>query len=87
MQRLWWRLGFGARVQPSLGPPKEGFSDSYVHAGIYFDVTWRDRLRILVSGKLYIGIAVRMDVAPTKVETISNLSVLPPGHKKPPPAQ
>lgn len=85
--KLWFWLGFGLRARPIFEVPREGFSNDFLWSDFDYDVGWRDRLRILVSGKLNVAVVTRTDVSPTVVECRSVFSVRHPGYKKPTPAQ
>jgi hypothetical protein len=49
--------------------------------GVYGRFDWRDRLRLLVSGNIYVEINIKTDVAVMKCSSTSALSVLPPGYQ------
>jgi hypothetical protein len=77
--KLWARLGFGEKVARFPGPDVvEGFAPGNFHTAISFDVPWADRLRLLVSGRLAVGVAVRMDLVPKRIATIGAFGILPP---------
>lgn len=80
---IWERLGFG------WCQPKIGFDDDDEAVHWYFGTTvvthwdWKDRLRILISGKTLVRTAHRTEVEVERVRSASVSSVLPPGKLKP----
>lgn len=77
-QRFWARLGFGECRAPYI-EDREGFAPGCGDSSVHFDVDWRDRLRLLVSGRLAVSIAHKMDALPRRWESAAAMSVLPPG--------
>lgn len=71
---IWRKLGFRqARSKPPAN--KHGYGHSTVH----FRLTVRDRLRALVSGKVMVDIATRIEPQPRRFESAAaDLSILPP---------
>ena len=85
-ERLTRWLGFGqARVQPpddwTDDTESAVFAPGYLisETRILFD--WKDRIRILISGKAMVSMATRTDVLVSRSESISSCSVLPPWYK------
>ncbi len=73
LMRLWWQLGFGFRQAPAFDTP-------YVVIGLHYSVTWRDRLRILLSGEIQVAVGVNYPIdSGTPIK--STFSVLHPGYK------
>lgn len=87
LARVWFWLGFGIRTPPSIDTKYEGRADQILILSSYFNVPLRDRLRILISGKVHVCWAISADVIPTKAEAKSVFSVLHPGYKIPSSAQ
>jgi hypothetical protein len=87
---LWRWLGFGtchARfadddpLNPEINP-KSPFVPSYMMTETVAVLDWKDRLRILVSGKLMVSVATRTDVIVFKCQSVSKVSVVPPNYKR-----
>ena len=82
--RIWWRLGFRpGRLSPperwDLTAREEGWAPGYAMLELTIDLTWRDRLRALVSGRLLCSNLIRTDVMVRKMEAVSVTTVMPPG--------
>lgn len=56
----------------------EGYAPSYMVTDTYSYLDWKDRLRVLVSGKLRLKTQTKTDVIVTKMVSTSALTVLPP---------
>lgn len=56
----------------------EGFAPSYLVTGVEAVFDWKDRLRLLVSGRLRVEIRTKTDVIVRKTESTSVVCVLPP---------
>ena len=85
MQRLWRRLGFGTRWDEALFDwrsadpgPDDWFVPGVLSTRTVVHVDWRDRLRLLLSGKCEVATYTRTNVAVARGETRSLFSVLPP---------
>jgi hypothetical protein len=85
MQRLWRRLGFGRRWNEALfdwrsadPQPGDWFAPGVLTTRTVVHIDWRDRLRILVSGRCEVTTYTRTDVGVDRVEARSQFSVLPP---------
>lgn len=79
IDRLWSRLGFGhAHVERPADV--EGFCGGYCMADVFSHLDWRDRLRVLVSGKVMVQTAMQTDVGVRKMRSVSTLKVLPPNY-------
>lgn len=82
-RRFWRWLGF--RTRPSLPLADDTtFPDGFWAPGWFIidvccDLDWRDRLRLLISGRLMVHSALKTDVAITRSQATSAISVLPPG--------
>lgn len=78
LDRLWSRLGFGDRY---LAPPEDSdrWANSYITNVVTTRLDWRDRLRVLISGKVRIRSFIKTDVYVGRSEAESVFGVLPPG--------
>ena len=74
-------LGFGSARARFDEDEEEGFAPGYciVETVVVFD--WKDRLRLLASGKLIVSNAVRTDRPVNKMRSIAATGVLPPSFK------
>jgi hypothetical protein len=76
---LWQRLGFGhAAVPREALDDRDGFAPGALitRNTIYLD--WRDRLRMLVTGRLELVVASKTDKVVGQAVSWSRVSVLPP---------
>lgn len=78
---MWQRLGFGVRTAPRFDRQEEGFSPGYMMVTVDVHLSWRNRLRVLVSGHVLFTTASLTDVLVAKAKSKSVFSVLPPGYK------
>ena len=81
VERFWRRVGFRYHLgeepeaQTSIGWMK---TDSYLQFGLF------DRLRLLLTGKLFISTTVHMDTpSPKNIITRLDWMIKPPGDKSP----
>jgi hypothetical protein len=81
--RIWWWLGFGVRGGPHVGH-EDGFCEAAVDLRIVSNVSWADRFRILVSGKIQTRTILQTDVKVSKAKAATTLSVPWPGFKETP---
>lgn len=78
-QRFWRKLGFRER---HIAPPDApDMAPGWVATVTTTHVDWRDRLRILVSGRVLLKSFTQTDVIVRKARSTSSFSVLPPGGK------
>jgi hypothetical protein len=77
LQRLWRRLYPSRHLQ--IPEDLEGFAPSYMLTLVMIRLDWADRLRILVSGNLRVETHTKTDVAISKMDSQSMVTVLPPG--------
>jgi hypothetical protein len=56
----------------------EGFAPSYLVTGCVCQFDWKDRLRILVSGRIRVEIQTKTDVIVRRTQSQSTVNVLPP---------
>ena len=82
---LWQRLGFGTCSTPDMDDLEdvEGFAPAYLESVNISVLDWRDRLRVLVSGKVMVVIAAKTDVVVRRAMSRGKISVLPPNHPLP----
>lgn len=80
---FWNWLGFGyafSRVPDALAEA-EGWAPGCNVMSTMIAVDWKDRLRVLVSGKAMVQISTQMDVMPGRMRSWSDFRVLPPSYK------
>lgn len=78
--RLWSRLGFGRpHVDRGEGEDWQGFYPGYMMTAVVAHLDWRDRLRVLVSGRVGVETLTRTDVLVQKCRSVSKTAILPPG--------
>ncbi|WP_331373781.1 hypothetical protein [Sinorhizobium chiapasense] len=77
-QRLWKKLGFGER---HLGPPDdaEDMAPGWMATHVTTELDWRDRFRVLVSGRVRVRSYTQTDVIVKRARSYSVFSVLAPG--------
>jgi len=77
---IWQRLGFGRPAMPDMDDMEgaEGFVESHLIVSTVTTFGWRDRLRILLSGKVEVVQAVKTDALVRRTVARSNVAVLPP---------
>lgn len=79
--RAWSWLGFGVPALPSMddldGAP--GMAAGHFGTTLYVKLDWRDRLRVLVSGRIGIELAYKTDAQVTRAITRIDSRALPPG--------
>lgn len=74
---IWRRLGFRDCVA-RYNEDVEGFAPACLVVGTVCVLDWKDRLRVLISGKLRMEAAVKTDVIVNRSMARSCVSVLPP---------
>lgn len=81
LSRVWRKLGFRRPHVEGPGVPREGFAEGciIVESVTHFD--WKDRLRILVSGKVSSEHAIKTDVVVLRSRVTTDVAVLPPWRK------
>ena len=75
---LWDRLGFGhayARLEDEDYPE---MAEAFLHIDSYVHFDWKDRLRILLSGKVMLAVATKTNVFVEKAISVSSVKVLSP---------
>ncbi len=68
---IWQRLGFGTCLAPDVEPPR-------LATRIILVLDWRDRLRVLLSGRIMVAVGVEIDEPVRAKASLSRMSVLPP---------
>jgi hypothetical protein len=85
LQRLVERLFPGKWNEPP--EDLEGFAPSYMVTEVVAVLDWKDRLRVLVSGKLNVSTQTKTDVVVNKMDSKSAVYVLSPYYPvRPPPS-
>lgn len=82
---FWQRLGFGECSEHWM-EDVEGYAPAYLATSTITFLDWRDRLRVLISGKVMTASATKTDVVVARATTKSRFSVLPPNYRSPSPA-
>lgn len=80
--RFWRRLGFGAVFVPAPEDDAaigEGFAPGRLVVRVVTVLDWRDRLRLLVSGRLFSFVSVQTDKIVVRARSEAKTGVLPPG--------
>jgi hypothetical protein len=70
--RNWWQRLLGRMFPAKLAPrleDKEGWAPGYMITEVVARLDWRDRLRVLVSGKVHVSTSTRTDVNVSKVHS------------------
>lgn len=71
---IWHRLGFGNAY---VAPPEDDEANSMVTVSTIV-LDWKDRLRVLLSGRLSHFIRTQTDVQVIRAMSVSDAKVLPP---------
>ena len=81
-QRFWSWLGCGKcrAPRPEEDEFAEGYAPSWFIVETFVCLDWKDRLRLLLSGKAMVQAAVKTDVQITRSRSTSAFSVLRPAH-------
>lgn len=77
-ERFWRRVGYSYHLGPeSAGePPLNG----WVRSDMRFEFDWRDRIRLLLTGKLYIALVMETDTpSPEVCRTRIDWRIVEPG--------
>lgn len=83
---LWQRLGFGHCSAPYLGEERfetPQWAPGQISTSAYAVLDWRDRLRVLISGRIKTATAIKTDVVVVQTYSECAFSVLPPGAPMP----
>lgn len=78
---IWHRLGFGECSAPHLEDDQfdDRFAPGQISTSVYGVLDWRDRLRVLISGRIKTATAIKTDVVVVQSYSECAFSVLPPG--------
>jgi hypothetical protein len=74
---IWCALGFG-RAHVDTPEDEIGFAPGYLSTETTIFLDWKDRLRVLVSGRLHSSMKTQTDVFVEKAISRSSVRVLPP---------
>lgn len=77
---LWKRLLsrlFPMR-QPTIPEDLDGWAPAYMQTHVVANLDWRDRLRVLVSGRLHVQTNTKTDVNVERMQSWSAVYVEPP---------
>ena len=82
-ERFWPRLGFHhARAErPDEDELREGWAPSWFVVETYVRLSWADRLRVMISGKMHVDHAIKTDVPIGRSTSTSSVAILPPNTK------
>jgi hypothetical protein len=77
---IWQRLGFGNCDAPYFDDDQfgEGWAPGQISTSVYAVLDWRDRLRVLISGRIKTATAIKTDHVVVQSYSACNFSVLPP---------
>jgi len=76
---IWSHLGFGTcSAFFEDDDEDDGFAPGSLLTETFGHFDWRDRLRVLVSGKIMISARTKTDVPVDTAVTVSKVSILPP---------
>lgn len=79
---IWHRLGFNYAHAKSFDDTEHpDMAEAWLCVETYSQLSWIDRLRVLISGKVHIQAKTKTDVVVRHAITNSAFSVLPPTHK------
>lgn len=79
-ERFWPWLGFRGPGRHDPGP-MPGYAEGHVFLTTDVILSWRDRLRLLITGHLRSCTSLKTDVHVTKSMAFTLSSVMPPGHR------
>lgn len=80
IERIWLALGFGMPAYLDMDDlDQPGWAPAYLESSTFIKFDWRDRLRVLVSGRVYVCCKSKTDVVIGRAITRSQVSVLAPG--------
>lgn len=78
---IWQRLGFGECNAPHLADEDFDpviYSPGQISTSVYAVLDWRDRLRVLISGRIKTATAIKTDNMVVRSYSSCSFSVLPP---------
>lgn len=82
---LWNRMGFNTCHANLEDADHPDLAEAYITTNVFTNFDWRDRLRILFSGKIMTAVATKTNIPVDTAISKSIVSVLPPNYplKKP----
>ncbi len=79
---FWQRIGFGECCAPCMEDEDyPDFIEGRMIVDTYIILSWPDRLRCFLSGKLICAMSMKTDVFVKKSVSTSKVSILPPNFK------
>ena len=78
LSKIWRHLGFRRAWVRRSSEAEGGFAEGYIIVGSVMHFDWKDRLRILISGRVQIEHAIKTDVAVLRSLAETDVAVLPP---------
>ncbi|MER9622682.1 hypothetical protein NKI98_14785 [Mesorhizobium sp. M0222] len=76
-ERFWNALGFGLASVPRPDDDP-AFAEGWAVTTIVTHFDWRDRLRIVISGKVQTKVSLKTDVPVARAKTYAETRVMPP---------
>jgi hypothetical protein len=73
--KMWQRLGFGVAYAP-----RPDDSEHWIVTGVWVQLGYLDRLRMLLTNRLHVEICVTTDNDAGRTSSTSAAKVLPPGN-------
>lgn len=77
---LWNRMGFNTCYASIEDADHPDLAEAHITTHIFTHFDWRDRIRILLSGKIMTAIATKTSTPVEKAVSASKVSVLPPNY-------
>lgn len=74
----WWSRLMYRLFPPAPRPRIDGDARTFLTTNIYVSVDWRDRVRLLVSGRAFIQVVTYTDIEVQQAESVSAFSVEAP---------
>jgi len=75
--RIGWRLGYGGAPIPK-GYDREPWAEDVLHVDSIVTLSWSDRFRLLVCGKMAHNFAIQCEFSPGRTTSTSSVGILPP---------
>ena len=77
---IWNRLGFHSCAAYLDDKDYPDMANAYIDTDVYAHLSWMDRIRILISGKVMVSLATKTNVIVERALSASKISVLPPNY-------